>query len=141
MSQLQLHLTVVSQEKKLLEIDVDSITATPAEGEVTILPKHIPLFSQLVPGELIYRHDRQTSSLIVSRGFLDVGSDSQVTVIVDSALDAREASESKAQTAIQQAHQTMQSTQNQRELLLAEASLKLAMLELKIAQRSKKAAI
>ncbi len=141
MSKSALHLTIVSQEKKLLDLDVDSITVTTSEGELTILPEHISLFTQLVPGELVYRHQKQTTSYVVSRGFLDVGSENQVTVIVDSAIAARDVSEEKAQLAIKQAHETMQSTQNQRELLLAEASLKQAMLELKIAQRTKKAGI
>lgn len=136
-----LTLTVVSQERKLLEVEIDSLTATTSEGEVTILPGHISLFSLLVPGELVFRTGKEEQSFVVSKGFLDVGTNNQVVVIVDTAVHARDISESKAQAAIAQAHQTMQQSQNRRELMMAEASLKLAMLELKVAQRSKKSPI
>lgn len=137
----QLQLEVVSQEKKLLSAKIESLTAQTSEGEVTILPNHIPLFAKLVPGELVYREQKKEYSVVVSNGFLDVGPNNTITVMVDTAVAARDISEQKAQEAIEKARQTMQNSTDRQELLLAEASLRLAMLELKVAQKSKKSKI
>lgn len=137
----QLLLTIVSQEKQLLSVKVDSITAPAQKGQVTILPEHISLFSKLEPGILVYKIDRDQHTFVVSNGFIDVKDGKEVTVIVDSATDARDISVVAAQQAIEAAKATMAQSSDRRELLMAEASLKQAMLEVKIAQKTKKSAI
>lgn len=137
----KIHLTVVSQEKKLLDQEVDSITAPASEGLVTILPHHAPLMSKLSPGEVIYREEGKENSLVISRGFIDVAADSRVTIMVDTARHIREISLEKARAAVEAAHKTMEKSTNQRELIMAEASLKLAMIEIRLVHKTKKAQI
>jgi F-type H+-transporting ATPase subunit epsilon len=137
----QLKLTVVSQERLLLEMEVDLVTAPTSQGEVTILPHHIPLFTKLVTGKLTYQTGSYRHTVIVSQGFMTVDPNSEVTVIVDSASLEREISVQKAEEAIKAAQETLVKSRDQRELLMAEASLKKAMLEMRVAQKSKKAAI
>ena len=137
----KLQLSVVSQEKKLLSQEVDLVTLPTQTGEITILPDHIPLLSQLQTGELRYMTDGQEQSIVISQGIVDKGPDNTITVIVDSATHARDISVQKAEQAIKQAHETMKQTVNQRELLLAEASLRQAMWEIKVAQKTRKARI
>lgn len=134
-------LTVVSQEEQLLKTKVDQITAPTVEGEITVLPKHIALFSKLQTGELTYLEDSVEHSLLISNGFITVSPDSEVTVMVDHAKLARDISLSKAEEAVKAAQETMTKTSDQRELLMAEASLRRAMLEIRIAQKSKKSRI
>jgi F-type H+-transporting ATPase subunit epsilon len=135
-------LTVVSQEKQLLKNKVDQVSAPTTTGEVTILPEHIALFSKLTIGELRYLIDNEEHSLVVSDGFISVSPNSEVTVMVDSATLDRDISVQKAQEAIKAAKETIAiSTADRRELLMAEASLKRAMLEMKVAQRSKRSQI
>jgi len=137
----QLLLTIVSQEKQLLSVKVESITAPASQGEVTILPDHISMFTRLDPGILIYRIGDEEHSFVVSNGFLDVHEGSSATVIFDTATAARDISLVKAQQAIEAAKETMSQTTDRRELLMAEASLKQAMLEIKIAQKTRRSSI
>lgn len=134
-------LTVVSQEEQLIKTKVDQITAPTTEGEITVLPRHIALFSKLKDGELRYIEDNVENSMVISSGFITVSPDSEVTVMVDSAKLARDISLAKAEEAVKAAKETMTRTSDQRELLMAEASLKRAMLEIRIAQKSKKSKI
>lgn len=136
---LKLH--VVSQEKELLVEVVDSITIPTAAGVITILPGHIPLFSRVKLGVMTYRLGGSERFLVVSDGFLDVTTDFQVMIMVDNGILDRDISEKKAEEAVKAAHETMTKTVDQRELMMAEASLRLAMLEIQVAQRSKKAKI
>lgn len=134
-------LTIVSQEKQLLKTQVDQVSAPTKLGEVTILPNHIPLFGKLVAGELVYKLNQEDHSFFVSDGFLSVSPDSEVTIIADAASFARDISVQKAQEAIEQAQAILVKSQDQRELLMAEASLKRAMLEIRIAQKSKRSSV
>lgn len=139
LAKLQLH--IVSQEKELEHAEADQLTLPTATGEITVLPGHIPLMSRLTPGIMEYRVGPQRHQLVISNGFINVGPNNKITILVDTAVLARDASESKAHAAIEAAQHTMASSADRRELLMAEASLKLAMLELKLAQKTKKAQI
>src|SRR3546814_8458083 len=39
---------------------------------ISVLPGHIPLFSQLVTGVFVYRQGKKEHSIVISKGFLDV---------------------------------------------------------------------
>jgi len=136
-----LNITVISQEKLLDTAQADQLTAPTVEGEITVLPGHIPLFSRLQTGELSYKKAGEEVCFVISKGFLDVGPDNQITVLVDTAVDAREISLEKAEAAVRAAHETMVQSQDQHELMMAEASLRLALLEIKVAQKTKRAAL
>lgn len=131
-------LHIVSQEKELLSTEVESVSLPTTEGVITVLFRHVPLFSQLTTGEILYKTKEDSQSVVVSNGFVNVAPTGEVTVMVDSGVLARDISVEKAEAAIKAAHETMQKTQNQRELLLAEASLRQAMLEIKVAQKTKR---
>lgn len=131
----KLKLTVVSQEKKLLETEVESVSAVTTLGEITVLARHIPLFTQLQTGELRYLEGDKEHSIVVSEGFLTVNPNNEVIVMVDTATLARDISVKQAEEAIAAAKETMKISEDRRELILAEASLKRAMLEIKVAQK------
>lgn len=141
MGKKQLQLSVVSQEKQLVASLVDQVSLPTTSGEITVLPGHIPLVSQLETGELKYLVSGEETSIVISQGIIDVGADNIITVIVDSATHQRDLSTQKAEEAIKAAKETMQQSQDQRELLLAEASLKQAMWEIKVAQKTRKTKI
>lgn len=138
----KLKLKVLSQERELLTTEVDSVTVPSAEGELTILFDHIPLLTELVSGEVVFRNGQTSESIVVSKGFMDVGHDDVVTIMVDVAKHERDLSVEKAQQAVNQAQETLLTrTANQQELMRAEASLRQALLELRVAQRTKKTKI
>lgn len=129
-------LTVVSQERELLREQVVSVTAPTTDGEITILPHHIPLITTLETGEVVYRTSLAEDSLVISNGFLTVSEDNQVIIMVDSAVHAREISLKAAQKAVEAARSVLVVSNDQREMILAEASLKRALLELRVAERA-----
>lgn len=136
----QILLEVVSQDEKLLSQRVESVTLTTSSGELTILPDHVALFTEMEPGELIYRSDNKDHSMVVSKGFLHIFSpEDKIVVMVDSGVLSRNISMKEAEKAVSDAHDTMLKTRDQREMMLAEASLRQALLEIRVAQKTKKA--
>jgi F-type H+-transporting ATPase subunit epsilon len=136
-----LSLKVVSQEKLVVETSVRSVSAPTVQGEVTILPGHIPLFAQLQAGELRYNEDGQEHYVVISPGFLNVTPNNEITIMIDSAVNDREISLEKAEAAIEQAKSSIATAADRRELLMAEASLKRAMLEVQVAQKTRRTKI
>ena len=134
-----LHLTILTQERELLTKTVTSLTVVTVQGEITVLPGHIPLFTKLADGELVYRvHENgkdETGSFAVSGGFLDVGPEGKVSVLADHAVRSEDISEARAEEARKAAEEAMKNRQSERDFKIAEASLRRALTELKIAEK------
>ena len=136
-----LTVNVISQERQLLSTAADSVTVETQSGQITILPNHLPLFSKLVNGELVIRYQGTEQSLAVSQGFLDMEPDNLLNIIVDVAKYARDISVARAEEAMRQAQETMATSTDKEELIMAEASLRQALLEIRIAQKTKRTSI
>ena len=64
-----------------------SITLRTTEGEITILPNHIPLVSELVPCRLKIREGQEETSINISGGVLEVRKGSEVVVLSESVVE------------------------------------------------------
>ena len=131
----KLKLVIVTQDRQLLSEEVDQITVPTTSGEVTILPSHAPLFTQLQTGELFYKIDGKVNSAVVSSGFMDVGPNNTITVLSDTATLASDITLERAEEAKQKAEKAMEQKMDRRNFIMAEASLRKALIELKIARK------
>ena len=138
---MPLTLSIVTQEKKLLEEEVDSVTAPTTEGEVTILPHHVPLFTKLQTGELLYKKNDKETSVVITDGFMDVGPQSKITIMVDSAIRSDDIDLLKAQEAKERAEALMEEKLDQRDFILAEAQLRQALMQIKAANKRKQTSL
>lgn len=82
-------LEIVTPEKKALEEVVDMVTIPTASGEIGILPSHAPLISAIQAGILSYTKGGTTNRLVISGGFVEVGTN-KVSVLTDVAETATE---------------------------------------------------
>src|SRR5260370_41616484 len=71
-------------------------------SEIGVYPAHVPLMTQLLPGELRILKDGKTTELVVGSGFIEVTGDS-VSVLTDSALGDEEIDETATEEAIRRA--------------------------------------
>ena len=78
-------LTVVSAEKKIFQGDVNSIQVSGIEGDLGILPGHIPLLTEIKSGVLRIKTGDNQEIIYVSGGFLEVQPE-VVTVLADTAI-------------------------------------------------------
>lgn len=139
MEQKTIQLEIVTQEKKLLSAEVVSVSVMTELGEVTILPNHIPLFTKLVTGELRYFDPTKkiTHYVAISGGFMDVGPDNKITVLADDALRADDINEALVVKAKQEAETALKNKTSKRDFMIAEASLRKALNELKVYRKRK----
>ena len=84
--------------------EVDSITLPTSQGEITVLPGHIPLISVLQPGEIVVRNSKEEIVMAVSGGFLEVLS-TKVVILADTAERSEEIDIKRAEEAIKRAEE------------------------------------
>ena len=102
-----LRLEIVTPDQKAFSDDVDSVVIPGTEGELGVLPMHVPLMTQLLPGELrIQKAGQEEIRLAVGEGFVEIGPD-KVTVLTDMAILETDIDESDAEEAIARAEQAM----------------------------------
>ena len=97
-----LKLEIVTPEGRAYSDDVAMVVLPSIEGEIGVYPAHVPLMTQLSPGELRILKDGKTTELVVGTGFIEVTGDS-VSVLTDSALGEEEIDENATEEAIKRA--------------------------------------
>jgi F-type H+-transporting ATPase subunit epsilon len=127
-------LEIVTPETKTFSEDVDMVTLTGTEGEMGILPMHMPLMTQLVAGEIIARKGGQTIFLAVGDGFVQVTGE-RVAVLTDMAILAENIDEAAAEQARQRAEARLAEKLGDEETATVQASLLHALTQLKVKQR------
>ncbi|MDO8505929.1 MAG: ATP synthase F1 subunit epsilon [bacterium] len=81
---------IATPERIVYKEQVDSLTLPTKDGEITVLPNHIPLVAVLVPGVAVVRKGGQESYMAVSGGFIEVQPGNRVVVLADTAERAEE---------------------------------------------------
>ena len=69
---LTLKLEIVTPDAIVYSEDVHMVTLPAIEGQIGVYPQHIPLMTQIVPGEIIVQKDGQESFLAVGGNCLPV---------------------------------------------------------------------
>src|ERR1044071_8049665 len=93
-----LKLEIVTPDAKVFSEDVDMVTLPGLEGEMGIYPNHVPLMTQIVPGEIVARKGGQDFFLAIGEGFVEVTGD-HVAILADMAIRAENIDEAKAEEA------------------------------------------
>lgn len=128
-----LTLDIVTQEKRLLTAETRQVTAETVDGEITILPGHIPLLTRLKEGLLRYDDRGHEDIVAIFGGFLEVDEAGKVSVLADAAVRAKDIDLAKVKAAQVAAQETLRDKKREQEFALAEAALKRTWLELKAA--------
>jgi F-type H+-transporting ATPase subunit epsilon len=68
----KINLTVVTRERKIIDVEVDEVVLPGYEGELGILPGHTPLLAMLRVGTLRYRVGNNLERIVLSWGFAEV---------------------------------------------------------------------
>src|SRR5215510_7900618 len=130
-------LEIVTPEAKTFSDDVDMVTLTGTDGEMGILPQHMPLMTQLVAGEIHAKKGNDNIFLAVGDGFVQVTGE-KVSVLTDMAIHAKDIDEAKAEEARQRAEARLAEKLSDEDSATVQASLMHALAQLKVKRRSPK---
>jgi F-type H+-transporting ATPase subunit epsilon len=129
-----LKLEIVTPETKVFSEMVESVILQGVEGQMTILPQHVRLMTQLVPGEMIVRKGGRDQFLAVGEGLADISGD-RVAIATDMAVAAENIDEAKAEEARQRAAARLREKLSSEEVASVNASLARSLAQLRVKRR------
>ena len=129
-----LRLEIVTPAGTVYSEDVEMVTLPSIAGQMGILPRHVPLIAQMVPGEMIVRKDGRDVFVATGEGLIEV-SGNRVAILTDLAIPADRIDEAKAEEARQRAEARLREKLSDEELAAVNASLTRSLVQLRIKRR------
>lgn len=132
-----IHLEIVTPEAIAYTDEVDMVSVPSFDGQLGILPRHIPLFAQLVQGELKIKKGTEEFYLSIGGGFIEV-SRKKVTILVTRAVNATQLNEVEILKAKKEAEEALKRPSTAESKHAAQFALRQSLLDLKLINRRKR---
>jgi F-type H+-transporting ATPase subunit epsilon len=125
MSQKTVKFEIATPEKVVFKKDIKQVTVPTTSGEITVLPKHIPLISTLKPGVIEIKDGNGEDEIIsVAGGFVEVLRE-KIVILADTAERAQELDEERIKEAKALAEEKKQEISDKDEVRFANISAQL----------------
>ncbi len=108
---MPLTLEIVTPDARVYSDTIDTVVIPTVEGEVGILPGHIPLLAQIEHGELCVTKGNVSQLLAVSGGFVEVEGD-RVHVLAEHAITEEEIDEKVVEEALKRAEAELEAAKH-----------------------------
>ncbi|PJC36779.1 ATP synthase F1 subunit epsilon [Candidatus Peregrinibacteria bacterium CG_4_9_14_0_2_um_filter_53_11] len=102
-----LHFQIVTPERILIDEEILSVTVPTVQGEITVLPQHIPMIALLRAGTLHVKKESGEELLAVSTGVIEIDG-ANVVILADTAERADELEEERIEKAREEARLLME---------------------------------
>jgi F-type H+-transporting ATPase subunit epsilon len=129
-----LKLEITTPTGQVYSKDVDMVTLPGQEGEMGILPMHVPLIALLGEGEIVARRGNEEDRVLVTRGCVEI-TPNRVAILTVYAIDATAIDEKKAEEARARAEARLKEKLSPEEIALVQASLAHSLAQLKYKRR------
>ncbi len=131
---------IISPEKVVYKEEVEEIIVPTTSGQLTILPNHATLMSQVTSGEIIVKKNGKEYYMAITGGFLEVNNNN-VSILADYAVRSEEIEVAHAIEAQKRAEKIMKDSDekvSKKDFALAQAQFLRSILELKVASRRRR---
>lgn len=129
-----LKLEIVTPEAVAYSEDVEMVVLPGAEGELGIYPMHVPLMTQIVPGEITVRKGGQEVDLAVGEGFAEI-TPHRVSILTDMAIRTENIDEAAVEEARRRAEARRSEKLSGEEAARVESAVARATAQLKVKRR------
>jgi F-type H+-transporting ATPase subunit epsilon len=129
-----LKLEIVTPQGSAYSEPVEMVTLPGVEGQFGVYPEHMPLMTQMVPGEIIIRQDARAQSFAVGEGMIEVTRD-HVSILTDMAIHADHIDEAKVEEARRRAEARLHDKLSDEEVASINASIARAVAQLHVKRR------
>jgi F-type H+-transporting ATPase subunit epsilon len=131
-----LKLQIVTPDGEAYSEDVNMVTLPGVEGQLGVYPQHVPLMTQMTPGEIVVRKDGHDYYLAVGEGLIEVMGD-HVAVLTDLAIASEKIDEAKVEEARQRAEARLKEKLSDEEVASVNASLVRSAVQLRVKRRQR----
>lgn len=129
-----LHLKIVTPEQEVFEGEAEEVYAQTKDGEIGILPGHVNLMAQIIPGELRIKKNGNEEYFAVGSGLLQV-SNNELTIATDLAEKPAQIDEQAVEEAKKRAETAMSQVLSDEEYAETVAVLEKSLIQLKMKRR------
>ena len=129
-----IRLEIVTPETTVYSEDVDMVTLPGVEGQMGVLPHHVRLVTQLVPGEMIVQKGGHDNFLAVGEGLVEVTGE-RVSVVTNMAITVENIDEAKVEQARERAAARLREKISSEEVASVNASLARSLAQLQVKRR------
>ncbi|MBI5122753.1 ATP synthase F1 subunit epsilon [Candidatus Roizmanbacteria bacterium] len=131
-----LRLKVITPRKVVIDRSVNSVSVPTADGEITILPHHIRLFSLLIEGIVKIKKDDNEDVLAIGGGYLETNGET-VTILVSRAYGQEEIDRDLTDKAVEEAKHILSKSTDEKERAEAMSILRRSVIDSKLMKRRK----
>jgi F-type H+-transporting ATPase subunit epsilon len=132
-----LHLRVITPKKVVIDEEVNSVTAPGTDGEMTILPRHSNIFSQLKEGIVTIRRKNGEDSIAIGGGYLETDG-RELTLLVSRAYGQDEIDDKLTEQAVKQAKEVLAKSKDAAEITEAQMLLRRSLVDLNLVKRKRR---
>ena len=129
-----LKLEIVTPMGTVYSDNVEMVTLPGVAGQMGVYPQHVPLITQMVPGEMIVRKDGRDQFIATGEGLIEVTA-RRVAILTDLAIPADRIDEAKAEEARQRAEARLREKLSAEEVAAVNASLARSLAQLRVKRR------
>jgi F-type H+-transporting ATPase subunit epsilon len=130
-------LEIVTAEGPAYSEDVEMVTLPGVTGQFGVYPQHVPLMTQMVPGEIIVTKDGRDTFFATGGGLIEVTA-SRVSILTDLAVQSDKIDEAKAEEARQRAEARLKEKLSDEEVAHINASLARSLAQLRVKRRQRR---
>src|SRR3954447_16432853 len=127
-------LEIVTPEATVYSESVEMVTLPALDGQIGVLPHHVPLLTQVVPGEIIVRRDGRETFIAIGEGLVIVTA-GRVSIVTDMAVAAENIDEARAEEARQRAAARLRDKISAEEVASVNAALARSLAQLNVKRR------
>ncbi len=131
-----LRLKVITPRKIVIDKQVNSVTVPTADGEITILPHHVHLFSLLIDGIVKIKDAGNEDDLAIGGGYLETNGET-VTILVSRAYGQGEIDRDLTDKAVEEAKNILSKSTDEKERAEAMSILRRSVIDSKLMKRRK----
>ena len=132
----KMKLEIVTPYKKVVDMEVEEVTATGKLGEFGVLPGHAPFLTSLRIGELCYKTGGVATCMALNWGYFEIRDD-KIIVLVETAETAEEIDVERAKAALGRAEEKLkQLTPEDKQFKIYEAALERAIVRVQVAGKA-----
>ena len=132
-----LKLKIITPKKVVLEDEVISVTAPGADGELTVLPMHVPLFAVLKEGVVTVRNGKDESLFSIGGGYIETDG-KNLHLLVSRAYGQDEIDEKEIELAHAKAQKLLQEAKDDSERQQALQTLRRSLVDMSLLKRVKR---
>lgn len=132
-----LKLEIITPEGTVYSDDVEMVTLPGIVGEMGVLPQHVPVMTQMVPGEITVHKNGRDTFIATGEGLIEVEA-RRVSVLTDLAIAADRIDEAKAEEARRRAEARLREKLSDEEVASVNASLARSLAQLRVKRRQRR---